>query len=416
MFYLYRYKRRYKMQKLNKELLEFTKTLKVLYVEDNKEAQQAVGELLGLFFNDIVTAVDGVDGLEKFKVGNFDMVISDIKMPRMNGIDMAKSIRKTSPDTAIIIATAHQESEYLLECIRCSVDGYLLKPIDIEQLQESILKVANQIYCDRAAEIYEKQLKEEVEERTKELKLAHSKLTSMVNKDSMTGLYNRRYFNEISISMIAHQWRQPLTAISATSATINYKVKSDEMEKDFIIERTNRISEYSQHLSSTIDDFRDFFKPDKEQKDTTFEELLRSVFSIVEASLIQQNITLHQSLQYNDCFKSYPNELKQVILNLIKNSEDVLIEKNVNNPYIKLKTYKDKDSIVLEISDNGGGVNESIIDKIFDPYFSTKLKKDGTGLGLYMSKTIIEDHCNGNLYVNNSQDGAVFRIVLSLNT
>jgi len=218
------------------------------------------------------------------------------------------------------------------------------------------------------------------------------------------------------ISMIAHQWRQPLTAISATSATINYKVKSDEMEKDFIIERTNRITEYSKHLSSTIDDFRDFFKPDKEQKDTTFEELLRSVFGIVEASLIQQNITLHQSLQYNDCFRSYPNELKQVILNLIKNSEDVLIEKNVNNPYIKLKTYKDKDSIVLEISDNGGGVNESIIDKIFDPYFSTKLKKDGTGLGLYMSKTIIEDHCNGNLYVNNSQDGAVFRIVLSLNT
>jgi len=215
------------MQKLNKELLEFTKTLKVLYVEDNKEAQQAVGELLGLFFNDIVTAVDGVDGLEKFKVGNFDMVISDIKMPRMNGIDMAKSIRKTSPDTAIIIATAHQESEYLLECIRCSVDGYLLKPIDIEQLQESILKVANQIYCDRAAEVYEKQLKEEVEERTKELNLAHSKLISMVNKDSMTGLYNRRYFNEISNTLLQISKRED-SVISALMVDIDrFKVVND---------------------------------------------------------------------------------------------------------------------------------------------------------------------------------------------
>lgn len=227
MFYLYRHSIRYKMQKLNKELLEFTKTLKVLYVEDNKEAQQAVGELLGLFFNDIVTAVDGVDGLEKFKVGNFDMVISDIKMPRMNGIDMAKSIRKTSPDTAIIIATAHQESEYLLECIRCSVDGYLLKPIDIEQLQESILKVANQIYCDRAAEVYEKQLKEEVEERTKELNLAHSKLISMVNKDSMTGLYNRRYFNEISNTLLQISKRED-SVISALMVDIDrFKVVND---------------------------------------------------------------------------------------------------------------------------------------------------------------------------------------------
>jgi len=216
------------------------------------------------------------------------------------------------------------------------------------------------------------------------------------------------------ISMIAHQWRQPLTAISATSATINYKVKMGALEKDFILERTQRISEYSKHLSSTIDDFREFFKPDKEQKETTFVELLQSVFGIVEVSLQQQNITLYQSLEYIQSFKSYPNELKQVILNLIKNSEDILVEKRIDNPYIKLVSYQKNSSIILEISDNGGGIDETIIDKIFDPYFSTKLKKDGTGLGLYMSKTIIEDHCHGHLYVQNSQDGATFSIILNL--
>jgi len=215
------------------------------------------------------------------------------------------------------------------------------------------------------------------------------------------------------ISMIAHQWRQPLTAISATTATINYKAKKDLIEKDFLIERTDRISGYSKHLSSTIDDFRDFFRPDKEQKEIRFEELLRSVYGIIEASLLQQNIMLEQSLKYTDSFKSYPNELKQVILNLIKNSEDILIEKNITNPYIRLETYQKEDTIVLEVSDNGGGIDENIIDKIFDPYFSTKLKKDGTGLGLYMSKTIIEDHCQGKLNVYNSEDGAVFAIILN---
>ena len=216
------------------------------------------------------------------------------------------------------------------------------------------------------------------------------------------------------ISMIAHQWRQPLTAISATSATINFKARVDDLEKNFVLEKTQKISEYSQHLSSTIDDFREFFKPDKEEKETTFDELLQSVLGIVETSLLQQNITLKQSLQYTKSFKSYPNELKQVILNLIKNSEDILIEKKIVNPYIKLETYQNRETIVFAISDNGGGVEQSIIDKIFNPYFSTKLKKDGTGLGLYMSKTIIEDHCHGKLKVHNTQDGATFSIILNL--
>ncbi len=119
-------------------------------------------------------------------------------MPRMNGVEMAKIIREKSPQTPIIIATAHQESEYLLECIECKVDGYLLKPINIDQLQDAILKVANLIYCQRASQKYELHLKEQVEMRTKELKIAHEELIKMVNKDSMTGLYNRRYFNEIS--------------------------------------------------------------------------------------------------------------------------------------------------------------------------------------------------------------------------
>lgn len=186
----------------NDELSNFTKSLNVLYVEDNEEARMAVGELLSYFFDNLTVAVDGLDGLEKFEADDFDLVVSDIKMPRMNGVEMAKIIRENSSSTAIIMATAHQESEYLLECIRCSVDGYLLKPIDVNKLQEVIFKVANQIFCVRSAQEYELNLIEQVKARTQELELAHAELISMVNKDSMTGLYNRRYFNEISNTLL----------------------------------------------------------------------------------------------------------------------------------------------------------------------------------------------------------------------
>jgi signal transduction histidine kinase len=106
---------------------------------------------------------------------------------------------------------------------------------------------------------------------------------------------------------------------------------------------------------------------------------------------------------------TYPNEVKQVILKLIKNAEDILIENNITNGQITIKSNRK----ILEISDNGGGIPEEIISKIFDPYFSTKIKKDGTGLGLYMSKIIIEEHCGGTLSVSNDEKGAVFKTDLN---
>ncbi|RLA73075.1 MAG: hypothetical protein DRG78_23005 [Epsilonproteobacteria bacterium] len=210
------------------------------------------------------------------------------------------------------------------------------------------------------------------------------------------------------ISMIAHQWRQPLAAISSTSAAINLKTKLNKLDKDSAIRLSDKISDYSQHLSLTIDDFREFFKTNKEKTNTTYNEMIKSVLGIIEISIENKNINLIKQLNSKNTLNTYPNELKQVILNLIKNAEDILIEKNIDNPTITIET---KDNI-LSISDNGGGIPKDIIDKIFDPYFSTKTKKDGTGLGLYMSKTIIEEHCGGKLTVLNDKDGALFTIEL----
>jgi len=216
------------------------------------------------------------------------------------------------------------------------------------------------------------------------------------------------------LSMIAHQWRQPLAAISSTSSALELKAELGKIDKEIVQKSSKNISKYAQHLSETIDDFRNFFKSNKEELESSYNSMITSVLAIVQVSIENKNISLILELNTQRRFTTYPNELKQVILNLIKNAEDVLIENKTKDAYIKLTTYSETNKEILEISDNAGGVSEEIVEKIFDPYFSTKLKKNGTGLGLYMSKIIVEDHCAGVLSVSNGKEGAIFTVILNV--
>ncbi len=213
------------------------------------------------------------------------------------------------------------------------------------------------------------------------------------------------------ISMIAHQWRQPLNAIGLTINSLTLRCMIDEIDKEVFEEELNLIDGYTQHLSNTIDDFRNFFKKNKSKDKTTLKEMVNSTLSIVKLIMESKNIEIiSDNVICEHVLETYSNEVKQVLLNLLKNAEDVLIEKKIQNPKITLETLNDDGCQVLVIKDNAGGIDEDIIHMIFDPYFSTKKEKDGTGLGLYMSKTIIEDHCNGKLSVSNDEEGAVFKI------
>jgi len=214
------------------------------------------------------------------------------------------------------------------------------------------------------------------------------------------------------IGMIAHQWRQPLSAISIQSAILEMKVKHDDLDPEVIRKKAQDISALSQKLSRTIDDFRDFFNVSKEKVKTDYDEIILSVKSIFESSFPEKHISLYEELTCHDRFFTYKNRVKQALLNIMKNAEDVLVEKGVADPWVRLDTYRRGAECILEISDNAGGIPEEIMAKIFDPYFSTKNEKDGTGLGLYMSKVMIENHCGGRLEVENGEAGAVFRIVL----
>ncbi len=273
-------------------------------------------------------------------------------------------------------------------------------------------------YIDRKREKQKVQAFEMLTEESKKVQDLNTNLESRVQEEVKKNIIKDKQLLQQSrlaqmgemISMIAHQWRQPLSVISSIAISLNVKAELGKADEATVIDFSKKISEYSQHLSSTIDDFRDFYKPNKEQENTDFTSIIKSVLSIVEIEITTNNIEIIKDLQSKEIFQSYPNELKQVVLNLLKNAQDILIDKNISYPWIKIKSFTKNEKTILEISDNGGGVPDEVINKIFDPYFSTKLDKNGTGIGLYMSKLIIHEHCNGKLSVENTQDGAVFKI------
>ena len=214
------------------------------------------------------------------------------------------------------------------------------------------------------------------------------------------------------MSMIAHQWKQPLSAISATSSGLHIKIELDMYERGFFLSSLAKIEEFVNHLSSTIDDFSNFFKPSKKRENIKLYKIVEKAMTIASYSLTKHSIKVEKNIDNTISVNTHINELVQVILNIVKNAENILMARDIKSPLIIFKTYKKENQIYLEISDNGGGIDEKIIDKIFEPYFSTRATKDSTGLGLYMSQLIVQESLNGKLLVENSENGAVFSIVL----
>jgi len=345
-----------------------------------------------------------------------------------------KIIYETSTDkwgtfrTVFIPMTTTQGNKYILgadvkiDFIKKKLDQFVNKIIVRQLIIILILMIFAYYFVQISRkELYEiktikEQLDKEIEDKTEELAQLNNSLEQKVQdelnknrkKDQQLIQQSRLAQMGEMIAMIAHQWRQPLTAISSTSHSIYIKASLDKLNNDDAIRLAKQISEYTHHLSGTIDDFRNFFKSNKDKRKTTYNELIKGALDIIETSIKNKNIILQKDLQSTVVFDTYPNELKQVVLNIIKNAEDALLEYQPANPTITITT----DGETLSIGDNGGGIPEDVIDKIFDPYFSTKLTKNGTGLGLYMSKMIIEDHCKGKLTVSNNENGAVFTIKL----
>ena len=261
-------------------------------------------------------------------------------------------------------------------------------------------------YRERVASKEEalKALNASLEERVhKEVEAHQAKDKMMVQQAKMAAMGDM-------LSMIAHQWRQPLNQMSYIFMNIEGAYEYNELTKEYLDEKLKEGTNLLEFMSHTIDDFRDFFKPDKAREMHHIDEVMQSAISLIQKSLDIHNITLKRSFTCSSELLVYRNELVQVLLNILSNAKDALIEREVQEPLIFVELRESQEGVIIDISDNAGGVAIEDEKKIFDPYFTTKSAAQGTGLGLYMAKMILTEHLDASLTLINSEHGATFEI------
>jgi len=249
----------------------------------------------------------------------------------------------------------------------------------------------------------ERALREETAERLLAVEALREKEQMLIQQNRLAAMGEM-------IGNIAHQWRQPLNLLGLTAQQLLMFYDMGGFNRTFLAENVDSSMALIQHMSQTIDDFRNFFKPDKERVFFRVQEAISSTLSLMEGSLQSPRINVKIVAQDDPFISGYPNEFKQVVLNLVSNAKDVFAERAVSDARLTITVSSEDDRAVVTVADNAGGIPEEVIGKIFDPYFTTKGSQGGTGIGLFMSRTIIEKNMDGRLSVRNIADGAEFRV------
>ena len=214
------------------------------------------------------------------------------------------------------------------------------------------------------------------------------------------------------IANISHQWRQPLSVISTAATGMKFQKEFAILKHEEFIKSCEVINDNAQYLSKTIDTFKNFIKEDKIVKEHPIETEISQAIDIIKITLKNKYIKLKDNIDYDKktIIKIVTNELSQAIINIINNSKDIIIERDIPEGWIEINLIKRTNKLIITIEDNGKGIPSNILPRIFEPYFTTKHKSKGTGLGLHISYKIITESLKGNIYVNNTVNGAKFYI------
>jgi len=252
----------------------------------------------------------------------------------------------------------------------------------------------------------------ELEEQNKELeKLIAIEVDKNRQKDKIMFHQNKLASMGEMINNIAHQWRQPLMELSSIFIPIQARIDFDlEIDKKELKESIKRLNIITKYMSSTIDDFRDFFATNKEKEKFKLLEQINSSLNILSGGLKENEIMLDIIVKKNPTIYGYKNEYAQVLINIINNAKDILIQRKIKNPKITITITETKNEVIIMIEDNAGGIKVNPIEDIFKPFFTYE-KKNGSGIGLFMSKLIIENNMKGRLWVENTNNGALFKIL-----
>ena len=306
-------------------------------------------------------------------------------------------------------------------------DGYKLREAK-EKLEDDIEELER---MDNQLTTLNKNLENKVLEKTEELVQFNLTLKDKIKdevlknrlKDNILFQQSKMASMGEMIGNIAHQWRQPISIIAMWANNIIADIDMDEIDKKDLRLYANNITSQTKQLSQTIEDFRNFFVPNKEKTIFSIQDSINKTMSLLVASFKTHNIEVIENIE-DIKVKLLENELTQAILNIVKNSKDIIITLPQDSKrLIFIDIYRDSSNLIIEIKDNGGGVPKEIQGKIFEPYFTTKHKSQGTGIGLYMTNTIITKHLGGKLILENekyeyqgeSYIGAMFKLIMPLN-
>ena len=240
-------------------------------------------------------------------------------------------------------------------------------------------------------------------------------IESSTKKDKILAQQSKLAAMGEMVGSIAHQWRQPLNALAMRIQFLEDDYEDNIIDMPYIQEYAEENMKLVNFMSKTIDDFRNFFRVDKIKKKFCLVETLKAALNLISTQLEDHNIKIDILGNDNCDIFGFESEFQQVVINIINNAKDVFIEKEQNDAEITINVTTEEKNAVVTILDNAGGIPSDVISRIFEPYFTTKEQGKGTGLGLYMSKMIIEDNMQGSLKVHNTRAGAIFTIKLGLN-
>ena len=349
-----------------------------------------------------------IDGVAIFKNGK--LIGGNKVLLNMYGYSSFKDIKGKNA----LYFVEEKQHDYVKEQLKIDNEPYELNMIKKDKTIFPVLIKGTQLTKNiRLSSVIDlTELKDtyyKLEELNKNLQnIIDIKVDEIRKKDNLLQQQSKMASMGEMIGAIAHQWRQPLNELGLSIQNLEYDYKFGQIDEKFIDEFIEYNKKTIMFMSDTIDDFRNFFRVDKEKKNFNVKEKTKSVIAMLSSQIKNNNITL-DLIGDDFIYNGFASEYSQMVLNIINNAKDALISNNIINPYIHI--FLENESIIIK--DNAGGIPNDIIDRVFEPYFTTKEQGKGTGMGLYMSKMIIEDNMGGSLSVENDKDGAIFIINLN---
>jgi signal transduction histidine kinase len=373
----------------------------ILYI-GNENTKSIVESVLVELVSSISHVSNYSEGVKFLSENKVDIIINALEHHEPEQLQKVfQKISYISTTIPILLIIDEKDILQIRFAIKYNIDNFILYPIDKDIVVEELNRMVNNIYHEIEIKNINKQLQElnqTLEKRVEE------EIKKNREKDHMMHHQSRLAAMGEMIGNIAHQWRQPLTAISTIIQSLEYKDSRGKLTSEFLKDQTAMSKQIVSQMSQTIDDFRNFFKPDKQKEIFNISKQIKSNINFVSIQFKNKDIETYDELDYSIEISSYKNELSQAVINILNNAKDALLSNNEKSRkliFVKVELDSNKENVLIRIKDNAGGIPDEIINRVFEPYFTTKHKSHGTGIGLYMTKQIIETNMKGHIRVDN---------------